>query len=245
MIYSLTSAGPGKTANEDSLLIGTILQNDSVQSNPLPAYGFVSIADGVGGNAGGSIASRKALTKLASLEEDSQLDVTALRNYILEINKQLINEARAIQSCETMATTLTGVLLSERNNFLFHVGNTRAYILQGSYLKQLTDDHTVFSWLMRTGRINEAECCNKNEITNCLGGGNEQLASALKVVDLPKFNTLLLTSDGVHEYVDIDTLEETINAQISGDEKCSLIEQYARNNGSQDDVSIVLISQEE
>lgn len=70
------------------------------------------------------------------------------------------------------------------------------------------------------------------------------MASALKVVDLPKFNTLVLTSDGVHEFVDIDTLEEIINVNISGDEKCSLIEQRARNNGSQDDISIVLISQE-
>lgn len=87
------------------------------------------------------------------------------------------------------------------------IGNTRAYVLQGRYLKQLTVDHTVYNKLLKMGRIDEASQCNKNEIPNCLGGKDASLASALSVTPLQTFSLLLLTSDGVHDFVSIDELE--------------------------------------
>ena len=144
-----------------------------------------------------------------------------------------------------VATTLTGVLLSENTRFLMHVGNTRAYVRQGRYLKQVTQDHTVYNWLQKTGCIEEAEVCNKNEITNCFGGGKASLLSKLYVSEFGDFSQMILTSDGVHEYVDIDLLEAILNSESSGEDTCKYILDAALAAGSEDDMTVILICMKE
>ena len=124
---------------------------------------------------------------------------------------------------------------------LVHIGNTRIYAMQGHYLKQLTSDHTVYNWLKSLGRTEEAEACNKNEITSCFGGGDEKLMERLQILPVNPVRTLLLTSDGIHEHVGIDDLEDILNSDISDDEKCGAIMEAAQIAGSTDDMTAVLI----
>jgi protein phosphatase len=69
-----------------------------------------------------------------------------------------------------MATTLTGFYFNDGQYKIVHVGNTRAYVKQGKYLKQITSDHTTYNWLLNSGQIEAAAKCNRSEITNCFGG---------------------------------------------------------------------------
>jgi serine/threonine protein phosphatase PrpC len=140
-----------------------------------------------------------------------------------------------------MATTLTGILVANDGYRIVHIGNTRAYIKQGKYLKQITSDHTTFNWLMSSGQIEAAEHCNKSEITNCFGGKNPALLSKLYIADCQQFSLALLTSDGVHDYVDLDTLEEILAGEGSYDDKCEEIISRAKHAGSEDDLSVVII----
>lgn len=242
MICVYTKAGRNKTHSEDSVLVAKEVVVDSNRTFPCAPDGFVCIADGVGGHAGGAVASSLVVHSLSELDEKKEIDI---RSAVLKINEDLLKKARSEVSVADMATTLTGFLFRGEEVQLFHIGNTRAYVFQGDYIKQLTSDHTVYNYLRSMQRYEEAEKCNKNEITNCLGGGNENYASKLCVMPIPKAKKYMLTSDGIHEYVTLDYLESVMLQDTSIQDKCAQVVQEALNNGSCDDLSIVIIEFEE
>lgn len=244
MIYVDTRKGKYHDVSEDSFLVGNMVLSDDRKMLPVPEKGFVCVADGVGGNLGGAEAARFVLNELSMLEEIESSE--KLKELLCEINSHLVDYGKENPPFETMATTLSGIYLSDVSNILVHVGNTRVYVMQGSYLKQITQDHTVYNWLKTLGRFDEAEACNKNEITSCFGGGNSSLISKLYVSEIPYFNKILLTSDGVHEYVDIDSLEDILNnTMLSNQEKCEHIIDAALAAGSEDDITVALLHRKE
>ena len=242
MIYVSTHAGKRHTISEDSVLVGTEVVSDISGVFPMPDTGFVCIADGVGGNRGGAQASSFILSALAKWANNP---VEGLKAFLVKCNDALIAFASEGSDASDMATTLTGICAANDGFRLIHVGNTRAYIKQGKYLKQITSDHTTYNWLMSSGQTDAAERCNKSEITNCFGGNNPALLSKLYITDCQKFTLGLLTSDGVHEYVDLDTLEDIIAGDGSFDDKCEEIISKALEAGSEDDLSVVIICPEE
>ena len=235
MIYVSTHAGKLHEHSEDSVIVGTEVISDKSGTYTVPDCGFICVADGVGGISGGAVASRFILEKLASHETD-----TDLKAYLSAINDELILSAKSTDSPD-MASTLTGFFYSDNRTALVHIGNTRAYVRQGKYLKQITSDHTTYNWLKSSGQTDAAEYCNRNEITNCFGGGNPSLFSKIFTEEQPHFAEALLTSDGVHEYVDIDTLEDIMNSEANYEEKCEMIIQKALDADSSDDMTIVII----
>ena len=243
MIYVATRVGKHHEESEDTVLVGEIILSNEEDTLPIPKDGFICVADGVGGNHGGACASLFVLENLLSITSPRGVDV--LRDELIRINDLLIREGQVNSDLSAMATTLTGVFVRDNERFLMHVGNTRAYVKQGRYLKQITQDHTVYNWLQKTGCFDEAEACNKNEITNCFGGGNASLLSKMYVTEIGDFTQLLLTSDGVHEYVDIDLLEDILNDDSSGEDKCNSILDAALAAGSDDDMTVILVCAKE
>ena len=243
MIYVATRVGKHHEESDDTVLVGEIILTNEEDTLPIPKDGFICVADGVGCNHGGACASLFVLENLLSITSPSGVDV--LRDELIRINDLLIREGQVNSDLSAMATTLTGVFVRDNERFLMHVGNTRAYVKQGRYLKQITQDHTIYNWLQKTGRFEEAEACNKNEITNCFGGGNASLLSKMYVTEIGDFTQLLLTSDGVHEYVDIDLLEDILNDDSSGEDKCNSILDAALAASSDDDMTAILVCAKE
>ncbi|MCD7763134.1 MAG: protein phosphatase 2C domain-containing protein [Lachnospiraceae bacterium] len=143
-----------------------------------------------------------------------------------------------------MATTLSGLHITRDKIWLFNIGNTRVYSLQnGKYLKQLTKDDSTLNHLLLTERLTEEEAKNfnrKNEITACFGGGSRDLFQ-LKIISIEaKLSSIVITSDGIHDYVSIDRMEEIITENGISERTCYLMIDEARANGSQDDASILL-----
>lgn len=238
MVYVSTHAGKRHSISEDTVLVGTEIVSDSSGAFSLPESGFVCVADGVGGNRGGDQASQYVLGALAEWKNDAN---ESLKDFLVKVNDNLIAYASEDGSASTMATTLTGILVRNNGCILIHVGNTRAYIKQGKYLKQVSSDHTTYNWLMSSGQFDAANSCNKNEITNCFGGNNPNLLAKLFISEFPVFSLALLTSDGVHEYVDLDTLEAIITGEGTYMDKCNEIILRATEAGSEDDLSVVII----
>ena len=239
-VYS--KIGEGKRVCEDAAMVDGTIISDSYFENQTEQTHTVAIADGVGGNAGGECASRYVLEKL---NEVSMADVSAeyLKQFIEGVNKDLLHYASSSSEKENMATTFTGLIMTSDSGYLLHVGNTRIYALQGNYLKQLTEDQTTYQWLLNIGQIDAAEKCNKNEITHCLGGGNSQYGSAVCVKEYDTLNAykrLLLTTDGIHEYVSIDELEDFMSGELS-EATMQLLADKAKRNGSLDDQTIIVI----
>lgn len=242
MIYIMTHAGEGKNKSEDAVLVGDQIYSDVTDVVDIPEDGFICVADGVGGSNAGEEASAFVLNALSGCVWEEEV---ALKKRLKDINVDLVKKSKSDSSLNKMATTLSGVCIKNGELRLVHIGNTRIYAMQGHYLKQLTSDHTVYSWLKSLGRIEEAEACNKNEITNCFGGGDENLIGKLQILPVNIAKLLLITSDGIHEYVSIDDLENIINSDIPNDRKCSAIHEAAQIAGSKDDMTAVLICMQE
>lgn len=242
MIYIASIAGKHHSVSEDAVVVGKEVLSETMEELQVPDSGFMCVCDGVGGNRGGADASTFVCQTLANVES---VQPDEIRTLLEETNKQLISRAQETPELKQMATTLTGVYKDGDSFTLIHVGNTRAFIKQGNYLKQLTSDHTTFNWLKSSGQMEAAEACNKSEITNCFGGNNPALLGKLVVSELKMFSLLLLTSDGVHEYVDVDSLEAIVNGEDSYSDKCNQILLAAESAGSDDDMTVVIISLEE
>lgn len=241
-IFVCSKRGNGKNVCEDAAMVaGTVISNSYFEIQTEQTY-TAAIADGVGGNAGGDCASRYVLEKLNKVSM-ADISVEYLKQFIEVVNKDLLHYASSSLGKENMATTLTGLIITPDSAYSFHVGNTRIYGLQGSYLKQLTEDQTTYQWLLNIGEIETAEKCNKNEITHCLGGGNTQYGSAVCVKEnntLSLYKRLLLTTDGIHEYVSIDELEDFVSGEVSEITMQMLLDK-AKANGSLDDKTLIVI----
>ena len=241
-IYVFSKIGKGKNVCEDAAMAADMIISDSYYEIQTEQTLTVVIADGVGGNAGGDCASRYVLERM---KEVSMANMSAeyLQQFIKGINKDLLRYASSFCGKENMATTFSGLIMTSNSGYLFHVGNTRIYGLQGNYLKQLTEDQTTYQWLLNIGQKEVAEKCNKYEIIHCLGGGNTQYANAISVKEnntLSSYKRLLLTTDGIHEYVSIDELEDFVTGKMS-EITMQMLSDKASENGSSDDKTLIVI----
>ena len=237
--------GIHKTECEDSALICDIVINDACGEIELHTPGIICLCDGVGGNAGGKEASLY-ITDFLSHQPIPE-SVENLRNLFYEANKSLLQRADMTVDHKLMATTCTGIVFSEMGAFLAHVGNTRLYSSRGSFLQQITKDQTTYQWLLDKGDEETASFCNRSEIRGALGGGREDLAKQIMVEQVFNRrvpNLMLLTTDGVHDTLSQDEIEDTISGSNTSLEKAKLLCKKAAEQGSEDDRSAIVISSE-
>ncbi len=210
---------------------------------------ILGVADGVGGNPGGHEASKYALSRLvdhASKIEQSLDDKQFHHDLLKGINEDLISYSAAIPGKKNMATTFSAIYLDSHRCELLHTGNTRICIMNSQYLKQMTTDCTTYRFLMDHGHVEEAKMCNPNEIYSCLGAGSHRSLTHIEVKNIygnAKFPKLiLLTSDGIHEHVDLDWLEDLLNNdEIDDLSKTDEMIKSALDNGSLDDKTIIMV----
>ena len=239
----VVSRGVGKAKCEDAVLLSDSVISECDIEAELENPASICVADGVGGNLGGELASRFLLEKIANIQNVDYKE-ELLNEILIKLNKELLAYAAENEYKEQMATTLTGLFIDKDKMFYAQSGNTRLYVMQGNYLKQITKDHTTYQWLMDCDNEEAAEFCNKNEIRCCFGGGSEKYLQQLLVKPIENHSnvsTMLLTSDGIHEYVDIDILEELL---ISGESDLDIVKtmsRFAEENGSKDDKTAIII----
>lgn len=233
-IIAMTRKGMNKKENEDRIVVGRSVFAEGVMSGSLE-NGVLAIADGVGGNNAGSAASHFVASKVSMLQ-----DIT--EGTLREVNSGLLALSAENSMYNGMASTLSGILLSGGKGRLFSVGNTRVYFLQGGkYLKQLTADDTTLNYLLETGQLGPEEAENfdrRNEITACFGGGRADLFK-MKISDIESVaSPIIMTSDGIHDYLSVDRMEEIIERHGLTETACEQMLSAAREHGSCDDASI-------
>ena len=139
--YASSQIGIGKSENEDRMILGqSVIAGGSFITDV--EKGIVAVADGVGGNNAGAVASHFVATRLSNAKPVSF-------ELLSQINTDLIGLSQANPQYNNMATTVSGVCFVEDKAQIFHIGNTRVYALQGGkYLKQLTTDDTTLNYLI-------------------------------------------------------------------------------------------------
>ena len=234
-VYALSQKGMLHTENEDRIIVGRTILSCGVYHCD-DHSGVVAVADGVGGNSGGAIASHFIANRLGDMKN---LSTELLKS----INEELIEFSNNNIGCSNMATTLSGIISCDNRISIFHIGNSRIFsLLNGKYLKQLTEDDTTLNYFIKAGKIlpDDVDAYkDNNEITACFGAGNPELWR-IKTADISDVKTLLLTTDGVHNFVSIDELEEVIAGKHDFMAVCNFITSKALENGSDDDISVVI-----
>lgn len=239
------ACGIGKEQSEDTAFFGDDLCSEGFWQAESDTFRRMGVADGVGGNPGGRQASRYLARRI--LQADfTVMDHQHLQDYFSFLNQSLLMHALLNPGNEKMAATLTCVLLAADGYYLLHAGNTRLYTLQGQYLKQLTHDQTIRQWHIDRGDPDTATYCNPNAIYCCFGGGRETLAqNALlyKLWDEAIPGVLMLTSDGIHEYVNTDKLEQLLTGSPSDEDAVNSMIDAALAGGSRDDKTVIILRQ--
>lgn len=226
--YSVTK-GIHKVCCEDTARIGDAILNDTMGELELTTPATIALCDGVGGNAGG--------------QEASGFVCTNLCKELQELNSRLIAYGKQLGK-PTMATTITALFFEENGNTLVHAGNTRLYAYRGGFLNQITTDQTTYEWLKSIGNTEGAEACNRSEIRCAMGGGNPDYLKSLvmeRVFERKVPKLLMLTTDGVHDYMSQDEIEEILAEEGSMGDKIGKIVELAAAHGSEDDRSVIVI----
>ena len=240
-ITYVSKHGKNKIESQDCILVNDEVINNYAGTISVPLQ-RLCIADGVGGVPGGYEASSYVLNHFLDKKDYTSGD--ELRTQLIKINDNLIEYASKLEDKRAMATTFTGIAVIDTNVWLMHAGNTRMYAYSDGRLEQITEDHTNYRAMVLDGVIGEDDkSMARNVIYCCFGTGNREYLNALVVEELhlgyrPEY--ILLTSDGIHDYVDNARIKELLEANLDDRNKLLALLEESGNNGSTDDSTIVV-----
>lgn len=235
-VYIASSIGIHLEQNKDSILIGQEVFSASDRANDLnierdlPETGLVCVADGVGVTADDSAVSCFFLETLAGMHINSPEMLPEAMEYA---NHLLLDLANHQPDLKQMYTTMTGIYLYADYNFCVHVGNTRAYILHDHHLEQITTDQLIY--------LPQSEVNLQINQDHIYIQGVPKRVDQLTVFECLPFDTLLLTTDGIHDHVAHDVLEQIMSSSREHAQKLNKIIQAAKEAGSHDDLTAVMI----
>jgi hypothetical protein len=220
-VFALSDLGLVREGNEDSGLISSKL---------------VAVADGMGGHAGGEVASTIAITALTAkqIDEDSLLTVTK------EIDLAILDRSNSQPELAGMGTTLTALHLTGDAVGLLHVGDTRCYAFAGGKLNQLSNDHTVMQELIDQGRITPDEAVNhpqRSLLTHALMG-DSGFDPVVQLYPIKLGDQFLLCSDGLTGVLSDFEITKIIK-KYDGQELVENLVAETRAKGAPDNVTVI------
>lgn len=207
---------------------------------------LLMIADGMGGHAGGDIASSIAVATMAPLDEEAHGPDQALAELdraLHEAQAALLARAKEEPALKGMGTTVTALLRAGNKLVMAHIGDSRAYLLREGELVQITTDHTFVEYLVQTGRITPEEADvhpQRSVVMRVLGDHDVEIVPDLSVREARAGDRWLLCSDGLSGVVSADTLREALATIEDVDECADRLIQLALRGGAHDNVTLIV-----
>jgi protein phosphatase len=235
MVSALSDVGCVRKNNEDSY--GLFAAEDSTGSN------LFVIADGMGGAAAGEVASKLAVETVRDSffgEEGGEVPAS-LERAIQDANLTIFRRAAEDTDLAGMGTTCTATALRGRSLWVAHVGDSRAYLITGGDVKQLTRDHSLAAELERRGDSRGgASAGAKHVLTRCLGVG-EQVAVDVttQAVEMADGGSLVLCSDGLSNLVDPGEILHLVSMHLP-EKACRRLVDLARERGAPDNITVIV-----
>jgi serine/threonine protein phosphatase PrpC len=234
----LTDVGRVRSSNEDSVAFVIPSSNDPAASRGC----LLLVADGMGGHAAGEVASSLAVEAVRRVYYSLQEPVPASLMIAFETaNRAILEHGKNHPDCRGMGTTCTALAIHDGQVWLGHVGDSRAYLLRGGKLTQLSDDQTLHAQMIREGLMTEDESKTSeggNVVLQALGTGADVVPAVWeKGVPLLEGDTLVLCSDGLWNVVDDAAIAE-IAARAAPQEACQNLVDAALEAGGYDNVAV-------
>ncbi len=207
--------------------------------------GIYVIADGMGGYAGGEIASSIAVNVFREgFQGLDGANYRAVLDALLQkANEAVLEKARENSDLEGMGTTLLALATVGRAYFLAYVGDSRAYLIRETGIFRLTDDHNVSGELMREGHLTEKEAMHhpgKNMLTRVLGR-HPELKAEYRRGELTPGERILLCSDGLTGLVESQEIWRMVRESESLKEALNEMVRLALDRGGDDNITAILL----
>jgi PPM family protein phosphatase len=211
----------------------------------------MTVADGMGGEVFGELASRLALTaawefaprETAWIQNTGPLTLEQMREkaeaFSALMHQAFQEKARRHPETAGMGTTLTIAYVVGSEAFIGHAGDSRAYLVRGATISQLTKDHTLVEAYVDAGYAREDVTRLKNVLTNFLSEGQE-MQFHVDQISLRDGDHLLLCSDGLSDLVPPEKITAAINSAKSPQAACDSLIALALEGGGKDNITAVI-----
>ncbi len=255
LVGQRSHTGLVRELDEDSLFVLTL--SPTYESRTAPVLGLFAVADGMGGHAGGEVASRMALQVLVErvmqniilpeLAGELVLDddiLALLRRATLAANDAVYLARQKRES--DMGTTLTTALIRDQRLFLAHVGDCRAYCWNAEGLEQLTTDHSVIASMIADGQAKPEEIYthpHRSIIYRCVGDKPIVEVDA-NLLPLAAGDRIIICCDGLWEMIRDEGIIDVMMQEADPQLACDLLVRRANAAGGEDNISVIVVQVE-
>ena len=238
--WGLTDPGCVREQNQDSYIIEQLDRHSLL----------CVVCDGMGGAKSGNVASSLALdvfVQEVKRNYSSSMDMEAV-DQVLERSVKLSNftvydQSRQFPEFEGMGTTLVAMLIRRRQVFVVNVGDSRAYRVNTSGIRQITTDHSLVELMLQRGELTPETARffpGKNYITRAIGT-ESMVQCDLFHLELERGEFILLCSDGLSNLVDDQEILFEVVHGVSKKHCCQRLLDIAKSRGAPDNVTSILV----
>jgi protein phosphatase len=256
-VFGRTDVGRTREHNEDAFVVADLttgnatLQPEVRTHRAGPKGSLFMVADGMGGAAAGEIASDMAVkvvlgelqtSWIADTAANQEAFVRAVKNATKAANEQINAYATGHPEYRGMGTTATIAGLLGDTLYLAQVGDSRAYVVRGGVVRQITKDQSLMQKLIEAGELTEEEAEQserRNIILQALGP-EPAIKVDLTHQQLRRGDTLVLCSDGLSGQVGKDDIARIVSEEPDLTNACKLLIDRANENGGPDNITVIL-----
>jgi PPM family protein phosphatase len=226
----LTDTGRKRQRNEDAFVVAPPL---------------FAVADGMGGAQAGEVASKLAAAALEDTDPGRLTGPERVASLIQEANRRVHERSSVDPATSGMGTTMTVALVENDGVVIGHVGDSRAYLVRGKEIEQITEDHSLVNELLKTGKLSpeEAETHPQRSVITRAVGTDPDVDVDSFIVDTQDGDVFLICSDGLTDMVDDEHILATVERYRGNLE--SLTKQLvtaANRGGGEDNITVVAFS---
>jgi len=234
-----------KTVSHAISNIGRVRHSN--QDSGYSGYQLFFVADGMGGHAGGDIASAMVSQKVAQIDTgypNSDAAASAMKTAMLEANRALGQTVKSHYELAGLGTTFSGMSVNGDEVTIAHIGDSRIYLCREGEMIQMTKDHTFVQRLVDLGRITEEEALvhpRRSVLMRVLGDVEDEPDIDTFTVKTQPGDRWMLCSDGLCGYVPEGLISMILSGPISTEEATDLLVSEALEYGAPDNVTVVVV----
>jgi serine/threonine protein phosphatase PrpC len=205
------------------------------------------VADGMGGHAGGDVASSMTIKHIVVADRvftsaDEALEI--LHDTLLAANNIMSDTVVEHNELTGMGTTVSGMLRVGSKMAMAHIGDSRIYLLRDGTMTQMTHDHTFVQRLVESGRITQEEAAvhpRRSVLMRVLGDVDASPEIDTAIFDTRSGDRWLLCSDGLSSFVTEDKIAATLRRVSDAEVATERLVQASLDQGAPDNVTVVLV----
>ena len=250
-VSGYTDVGMERKLNEDALLLADLTNFNfslgaRINTGHLSERGaLLVVADGMGGAAAGEVASELAVMtlrdELAQRANEKPVSLR-LKEAVENANRRIWERAQQHPELRGMGTTLTAAIISNGLAYIAQVGDSRAYLLRGKNITQITKDQSLVQEWLDAGMLDVEEAQihpYRNYLTQSLGVG-PAVKVALTEFPIYRNDYLLLCSDGLSNKISPQEMQQALWKSNSTSETCRKLIDEANRRGGEDNITVIV-----